>query len=152
MSGSQTFERLTRATLEDHRQIHFYLDQIGATLRLFKQGLSDTEPMRRLAAQLQGLEERLIEHHRAEEQGGLFQAILEVLPARRAEIDRLTHQHQRIIEILELARIHSQCGDVSEAGALRVDLEKFIEMFREHELAEERLLLQATGRDAGSPA
>ena len=147
MSGPQTFQRITHATLEEHRQIHFYLDQICQTLDQFKQGLTDTEPMRRLAAQLEGLRERVEEHNRTEEDG-LFQAILEYLPARRVEVDRLSNQHNRIIEILEMARIHAQRGDVSEADALRVDLEKFLEMFRRHERSEERLLAQAIGQDA----
>ena len=85
---TQTFQHLTRETLEEHRQIHFYLDQIAVTLEGLKQGLSDVEPMRRLAAQIEGLKERLVEHHQAEEQGGLFQAILEVMPERRVEISR----------------------------------------------------------------
>ena len=34
----------------------------------------------------------------------MFQAILEALPSRRVEIDRLTNQHAKMIEILEMAR------------------------------------------------
>ena len=68
MSGSPTFEGLTQETIEEHRQINFFLDQIAVTLDGLKSGLSDEEPMRRLAAQLEGLRERLVEHHTAEEQ------------------------------------------------------------------------------------
>jgi hemerythrin-like domain-containing protein len=143
MGGPQTFEGLSQETLEDHRQIHFYLDQIARSLDKLKGQLADVEPMRRLAAEIQGLKERLQEHQDSEERGGLFQAILEVLPAQRVEIDRLTNQHGRMIEILELARIHAQRGSVDEAGALREDLQNFLEVFRRHEQAEERLLTQA---------
>jgi hypothetical protein len=52
-----------------------------------------------------------------------------------------------MIEILEMARIHAQCGEVSEADALRVDLENFLVMFRNHERDEERLLEQAISRE-----
>ena len=55
MSGPKTFQRISRETLEEHQQIHFYLDQISLTLEDFEAGLSDVEPMRRLAAQLEGL-------------------------------------------------------------------------------------------------
>ena len=79
MSESQTFQRITRDTLEQHRQIHFYLDQVAVSLRGLRDGLNDIEPMRRLAAQIEGLKERLVEHHQAEEQG-IFQAMLEVMP------------------------------------------------------------------------
>ena len=36
-----------------------------------------------------------------------------------------------------------QGGGVAEAEALRTDLQQFLEMFREHEQSEERLLRQA---------
>ena len=148
MNGSPTFQSITRETLEEHRQIHFYLDQISRTLEGMRTGLSTVEPMRRLAAQIDGLKERLVEHHKAEEQGGLFQIILELLPDRRVEISRLINQHEKMIEILELARIHSQCGEPTEADALRVDMERFLETFREHERAEDQLLQKAIERES----
>lgn len=144
---TQTFQNITRETLEDHRQIHFYLDQISITLQGLKEGLSDVEPMRRLAAQIEGLCERLVEHHHAEERGGLFQVILEILPERRVEVSRLINQHEKMIEILEMARIHAQCGDPTEADALRVDLQDFLESFRAHERDEDELLQEAIDRE-----
>jgi hypothetical protein len=150
MSGSQTFQRLTQETIEEHHQIHFYLDQVAQTLKSLRQGIADVEPMRRLAAQLQGFKERLVEHHQTEEKGGLFHAILEVLPSRRVEVDRLRHQHAKMLEILEMARIHAQCGEVTEADGLRVDLEEFLEMFRQHERDEEDLLRLALERDGAN--
>lgn len=147
MSGSQVFQELSRESMEQHREIHFYLDQVSQTLGSLRQGLSDVEPMRRLAAQLEGFKERLIEHHQTEEKGGLFHAVLEALPSRRVEIDRLVHQHHKMIEILEMARLHAQCGEATEADALRVDLEQFLEMFRRHEQDEEELIRLALDRD-----
>ncbi len=149
--SSQTFQRLTQAALDQHNQIYFYLDQIAGSLDNLRQGLSDVEPMRRLAAQLEGVKERLLEHHQLEEQGGLFQAILDVLPSRRVEIDRLTNQHAKMIEILEMARLHAQRGEPSEADALRVDLDQFLDMFRQHEKHEELLLAQATEKENPIP-
>ena len=150
MSGSQTSQSITRETLEEHRQIHFYLDQISLTLEGMRAGLSDVEPMRRLAAQIEGLKERLVDHHRAEEQDGLFQVILELLPDRRVEISRLINQHEKMIEILEMARIHAQCGEPSEADALRVDMESVLDTFREHEREEDQLLQKAIDRESNT--
>jgi hemerythrin-like domain-containing protein len=147
MAGSPTFQGLTRQALEEHRQIHFYLDQIRRSLDGLRPDLTDVEPMRRLAAQIQGLEERLVEHQHAEEAGGLFQGLVEILPASRVEIDRLANQHEKMIEILEMARIHAQRADAGEARGLREDLLQFLEMFRRHEEAEERLLARAIGAD-----
>ena len=147
MSGPRTSRRLSEEALEEHHQIHFYLDQVGQTLAGLKDGISDVEPMRRLAAQVAGLKERLVEHHQNEEKGGMFEAILEALPARRVEIDRLANQHEKMIEMLEMARLHAHCGEVTEVDALRIDMEKFLEMFREHERHEEELLTQAIAKE-----
>jgi hypothetical protein len=148
MSGP-TFQRLSRETLEQHGQIHFYLDQIAQSLGTLVPEMADVEPMRRLAAQIEGLKERLVEHYQAEEQGGLFHAVVELLPACRVEVDRLTSQHGKMIEILEMARLHAQHGDVSEAAELREDLDRFLGMFRRHERDEELLLAQAMEKDKG---
>ncbi len=150
MTGFQTLEQRTKNTLEEHRQIYFYLDQVELTLNGLRDGLSDSEPMRRLAAQIEGLKERLLDHHRAEEQDGLFQAILEVMPELRVEISRLIKEHEKMIEILEMARIYAQCGEVDEADALRVDLCNFLEMFRTHERSEDHLLQEAINRESES--
>ena len=147
MSGQQTFQRITQATIEEHRQINFYLDQISQSLDVLRGDGSSIEPMRRLAAQIEGLRERLAEHHQAEEAGGLFQALLDVMPDCRVEISRLTNQHEKIIEILEVARIHALHGQPSEADALREDLKNFLEMFRDHERNEEQLLRRALERE-----
>jgi hemerythrin-like domain-containing protein len=152
MTGFQTLEQKTQSVLEEHRQIHFYLDQVEVTLNELRGDLSDAEPMRRLAAQIEGLRERLVEHHQAEEEGGLFQAILEILPERRVEISRLINEHEKTIEVLEMARIYAQCGDVDEADALRIDLHKFLEMFRSHERSEDHLLQEAINRESDSMA
>ena len=149
MSGSQTFQRITRQTIDEHRQIHFYLDQVSLTLKSLGSG-SEVEPLRRLAAQIEGLKERLLEHHHAEEKGGLFQAILEAMPDCRVEVSRLTLQHDKMIEVLEMARIHAQCGASTEATSLRTDLEGFLEMFRRHEQDEEQLLKLAMTREGRS--
>lgn len=146
MSESQTFQRITRETLEEHRQIHFYLDQVAVSLRGLREGLDDPEPMRRLAAQIEGLKERLTEHHESEEQG-MFQAVLEVMPDCRVEVNRLINQHEKIIEILEMARLHANRGEPAEAEELRDDLQGFLEMFRRHEHDEEQLLKRTIQRE-----
>jgi hemerythrin-like domain-containing protein len=142
MNHSPAIERIGRETLEEHRQIHFYLDQIGRTLETLTPGRSAAEPMQRLVAQLGGLKEQLAEHYQAE-QTGLFRAILDFLPECKVEIERLRGEHAKMIEILELARIHAQEGGAGEAADLRDDLEGFLELFRRHESQEERLLQRA---------
>jgi hemerythrin-like domain-containing protein len=152
MSEQQTFQKITQATIEEHKQIDFYLDQVSVTLDSLREEDTDVEPMRRLAAQIEGLKERLVEHHQTEEEGGLFQAILDVMPESRVEVSRLANQHEKIIEILELARIHALQGEPPEAAALREDLNSFLEMFRDHECQEEQLFKRALEREHRAPA
>jgi hemerythrin-like domain-containing protein len=147
MSGTPTFPGLTRDTLEEHRQIHFYLDQIEQTLEALTPELGSSEPLRRLAAQIGGLRERMAEHHQAEEQGGLFQALVEAFPTSRSEVERLTREHGRMIEILEMARLHALHGRPEEAAELREDIAHFLDTFRKHERDEERLIARAFDRD-----
>jgi hypothetical protein len=142
MEGSRIYQNLTEETLEEHRQIHFYLDQIHTALSTLDD-VTDVEPLRRLAAQLESLKERLVEHHQIEEQGRLYPTILEVLPESRDELLKLRQQHEKMVEILELARIHAEFGKPEEAADLKADLERFLRMIREHEQAEEDLLERA---------
>lgn len=145
--SAQIYERLHRQILEEHRQIHFYLDQVLRSLETLDADLESVEPMRRLAAQLESLAERLFEHTEIEEHEGLYAAILDVLPECREDLQALKMQHARMLEIVEMARIHAQFGQPSEAAGLREDLEGFIEMIRNHALAEEAILEQAIDRE-----
>lgn len=148
MNGSPTFEGLTQQALDEHRQIHFYLDQFATTLAGLRTGPGDVEAMRRLAAQLDALRERLTEHlHAEEDAGGLFEAIQDVLPACRVEIDRLRQQHLRMMDILQMARLHALGAGSADLDPLREDLERFLETFREHERKEEELLAQAIEKE-----
>ena len=149
MSGSPTIQRITSETLEEHRQIHFYLDQIAVSLRTLGDDPTDVEPMRRLGAQIEGLKERLVEHHQTEEDG-VFQAMLDVMPDCRVEVNRLINQHEKMIDILEMARIHAHRGEASEAGGLCTDMQSFLEMFRRHEHDEEQLIRRTIEREARS--
>ena len=144
--SAPTYERLHEKILEEHRQIHFYLDQVLRTLDTLEDQKT-VEPMRRLAAQLVSLTERLVEHREMEEREGLYAAILEVLPEARKDLRKLEKQHPRMIEIVEMAKIHAQYGQIEEAPELREDLEGYIEMIRNHALAEEAILEQAIDRE-----
>jgi hypothetical protein len=140
MSDSGISSRLTGRWLEEHRQIHVFLDQMEKALREIGPGPADREPMKRVAAELEGLIEKLQEHFEREEEGGLFRALVEADEATVPEIRRLGDQHARLIEILEMARIHAARGDAVDARPLREDLEGFLAVLRGHERAEETLI------------
>ncbi len=147
MTGSPTFQRLSRETLDEHKQIHFFLDQLKAALDALDVDSHDVEQLRRLAAQIESLREHLQEHFENEEKHGVYQAILDVMPDAGAEIHRFNTEHQRMIEILEMARIHAQRGEPCEVGPLKTDLGNFLDMMRRHERAEEALLQRAIAED-----
>jgi hemerythrin-like domain-containing protein len=144
--GSQTFQRLSQQSLEEHQQIHFYLDQLTRALQALAEP-ADAEPIRRLAAQIESVRERIDEHFQLEEHGGLFQAVLDLLPGADPEVRRLTAQHVRIVHLLEAARIRARASNVGEVGALRDELDRFLQAMRQHEREEEALLRRALRED-----
>jgi hypothetical protein len=150
MAGSPTFQRLSRETLDEHKQIHFFIDQLRSALDDLDPDSSDVEPLRRLAAQIESCREHLQEHFEREERGGVYQAILEIVPDAGAAIHGFTQQHHRMIEILQMARIHAERGEAVEAGPLKTDLQNFLDMMRQHELAEEALLARAIEEESRS--
>jgi hypothetical protein len=143
MSGSQTFQRLSEQSLEEHQQIHFYLDQLLRAMKGLDPGSVGEEPLRRLAVQIESLRERIDEHFQAEEHGGLFQAVLDAYPGAHAEVRRLTVQHGRAIEVLEMARIRARRCDPGEVTSLQQEVDRFLKMMRQHEREEEALLRRA---------
>jgi hemerythrin-like domain-containing protein len=141
MSGSPAFQQLTVQTLEEHRQVHFYLDQLMRTLEEADAGAP--EATARLSAELGSLIERLTEHFAGEEQGGLYHGVLDLLPNQTGEVRRLSDQHARLLDRLEMARLHAQRGGAAELPALCQDLRTFVDVLRAHEEAEDELLRQA---------
>ena len=142
MEGSSTHERLGEEALEQHRNIRFYLGRLQSWLAQLDPDSGEVNPLRDLVAQIESFKERLAEHHHSEE-SGLFQTIVDELPETEAEILRLTDEHERMMEILEMARIHAQNDRASDLAALRDDLEQFLGTIREHERAEEALIRRA---------
>ena len=141
MSGSPAFQHLTVQNLEEHRQVHFYLDRLTQMLAEIDAGVP--EAAGRLPAELGSLIERLSEHFTGEEQGGLYHGVLDLLPSYTGEVRRLSDQHARLLDTLEMARLHAQRCAVGEISALRQDLEAFLDVLRAHEEAEDELLRRA---------
>jgi hemerythrin-like domain-containing protein len=142
MSEPRTFERLTERSLEEHGQIHFFLEQLRKALGDVVPGQAGVEPMRRVAAELEGLVERLREHFQREEEG-LFHALVDADETRGADVRRLENQHERLMEILEMARIHAGRGEAADAALLKGDVEGFMAVLAAHECAEEALFRRA---------
>jgi hemerythrin-like domain-containing protein len=150
MTGTPTFQRLSRRAVEEHQQIEFFLDQLLTSLDALDADAADVEPLRRLAAQIDSFRERLEEHFQHEEEDGLFQAVLDLLPDAGPVVDGLISQHERMIEVLQMARIHAERGEPCEANELRSDLQKFLETMRAHEKTEESLLERALEEETRS--
>lgn len=141
MAGSPAFQHLSVQSLEEHRQVHFYLDQLMRTLGEIDGG--EPGATDRLSAELGSLIERLTEHFTSEEHGGLYDGVVDLLPNLTGEVRRLSEQHARVLDTLEMARLHVQRGGAAALPALRQDLVTFVDVLRAHEHAEEELLRQA---------
>jgi hypothetical protein len=150
MTGIPTFQRLSSRAIEEHQQIDFFLKQLMTSLESLDAESDDVEPLRRLAAQIDSFRERLEEHFQHEEEDGLFRAILDLLPDAGPVVDGLVSQHERMIEVLQMARIHAERGEPCEVADLRADLQKFLDTMRAHEKAEESLLERAVEEETRS--
>jgi len=142
MNMPQTDAVISSESLEQHEHIHFFLDRCAETVAELGAENVDTDLLRRLAAVIASLKEHLAEHIKIEE-SILFQAIVDRLPDVEDEILALSDQHPRILEILEMARIHAQNGEPQGAAALKADLEGYLGMIRDHEKAEGDLFRRA---------
>ncbi|HEX6850634.1 MAG TPA: hypothetical protein VF139_04445 [Candidatus Polarisedimenticolaceae bacterium] len=146
MSGSQTFPKLSQQALDEHRQIHFHLDLLAKAIAVLDPATADAESLMTLAARIESLKERLEEHFHDEEDGGLYQGILDQMPQAESDVLRLMAQHERTLQAVETARVLARRREPSEAGLLRSDLERIMEMMRDHETEEEALVARALAR------
>ncbi len=147
MSGSQTFPKLSQQTAEAHRQIHFHLDLLAKAVSDLDPATADAEDLLNLAARIDSFKERLEEHFREEESGGLYQGVLDQLPQAESDIMRLMAQHEKTLQALETVRILARRKGSTEAALLQSDLERIIDMMREHEEEEDSLVRRALARD-----
>ena len=147
MNMPQTDAVISRESLEQHEQIHFFLDRLGEAVAELGTAGMDVELMRRLAAVIASLKEHLTEHIKVEE-SMLFQGIVDRLPEAENEILALSDQHPKILAILEMARIHALNGEPDGAAGLQADMEGYLGMIRDHEKAEGELLRQALKQES----
>lgn len=143
MSESGAFERLTERSVEEHAKIRADLDRLREALREVAPGRSGVEAMRRVASEIEGLIERLSEHFEREEKGGLFRSLVEADARAAADVRRMSDQHARLLEILEMAGIHAARGEAADAAPLKADVEGFLAVIHSHESEEEALFRRA---------
>lgn len=146
MNGSQTFPKLSAEALEEHRQIHFHVNQLTKALEALASSDVDADVFADVAARIDSLRERLEEHFRGEEDAGLYQGILDALPQTESDVMRLMSQHERLLSDLNGARTLARRRESSDAAFLRSDLERILGTLREHEHEEEALVQRALSR------
>ena len=146
MSGSQTFPKLSAEALEEHRQIHFYVDLLARSLDFLADSEVDDDRMLDVAARIESLKERLEEHFKSEEDAGLYQGILDALPQAEPDVMRLMNEHEKVLDDLEGARTIARRRDPRDAPLLRSELERAIATLRDHEREEESLVQRALSR------
>jgi len=149
MTSSQTFPTLTRRIIEEHHLIHFYLDQLEKSVDALGPQV-EIETLRRLAAQIDGVRERLEEHFASEDAGGMFRALADLIPESRADVDRLSRDHESVMENLEMSRVRAQYGQPNEVPVLQESLRVFLSLLRDHERREEALFARALERESHS--
>ena len=143
MNGSPTFPKLTERSAEEHGVIAFHLDQLGRALGEFDAGAASADALLDLALRIDSFKDRLEEHFRDEEDGGLLQAVVEALPQTESDLRRLKTEHKRLCGALDELRRVARSGEVAQAAAIKVELERVVEAIREHEREEDTLFRRA---------
>ena len=147
MNTPQADAAISRKSLEEHEQIHFFLDRLEEALAELDPATGNDDALERLVAVIAGLKEQITEHHRVEE-AVLFQAIVDRVPEAEDEVLALSEEHRKIMEILEMARIHARNCEAEDVAHLKEDLTEYLGMIREHESREKELLQQALSRES----
>lgn len=148
MNGTPTFDRISEATLERHRLIHFFLERLERTVEQLDETGADGEPLSRLPAMIDSLVDRLDEHNRDEDEGGLLQAVVDQVPEAEDDVLALIEQHGRFEEALRDARSRAASATHESVAGLRADLLELLRKMREHERAEETWIERVLALDA----
>lgn len=143
MSGSRTFQPLTREALEEHEQILFHLDRLAGALDGLDADPVDAEILDEVAVRIDSLRERVDEHFRTEDGGGLFQALVDELPEVEETVHGFMEQHDRIAEALAAVAVRARRRDPGDGEGLRREIESVIDSLREHEAVETALFRRA---------
>lgn len=143
MSGSPTFPKLTEQSLDEHEVIQFHLDQLERGIREFEPANATAETMRELAVRIDSFKDRLEEHFRLEEDGGMLQSVTDALPQAESDIRRIRAEHSRIAAALDEVRRSARSADLPEPVALKTELERILSTIREHEREEDALVRRA---------
>ena len=143
MSGPPTYDPVTAGSLERHRQIHFFLERLERAVEALDDTGADPEPLERLPAMLDSLRERFEEHNRDEEQGGLLQSIVDLLPETEEEILALSGQHDDMTVAIHEARGRAAEARTDDIPRLRDDVRELLRRLREHERTEDTLVERA---------
>ena len=148
MAGTPTFDRISEATLDQHRQIHFFLERLERAVEQLDDTGTDPEPLSRLPMVIDSLRERLEEHNAGEDDGGLLQGVIDAVPEAEDEVLALVEQHERFARELRRARARAASASGGDVPALREDLIELVRTLREHERAEEVLLERALAAES----
>ncbi len=133
--------------LEEHREIHRLVEQIGRALA------ERSKSVEQISHDLAQLADRLVKHFAEEEEDGYFSAALEHAPRLFERANALMAQHPLMSRQAEdLSAAAAGAGNSADEQWWEETLECFLafkkELF-EHERCENELLLEAYHRDLG---
>lgn len=133
--------------LEDHREIHRLVEEIGRALA------ERSKSIDQISHDLAQLADRLLKHFADEEHGGYLTAALEHAPRLFERANALMAQHPLMSrQARELTTVTAQAAFGADEPWWEETLRRFLEFkaeLFEHERRENELLLEAYHRDLG---
>ena len=105
--------------------------------------------MAELSTELDAVRGRVKEHFQAEQESGCLETLREQQPRLGHAVEVLLAEHCRLIESLNQLIEATHSATSLEVGA-RVNVGKWIERLRQHEIQEKDLMQEAYNRDLGA--
>ena len=138
------------SVLEQHRELHAVLDEIGACLERTR-NQSAAKWMANLDSCLSRLLPQLEAHFDLEERGALFEEIEEALPDSGATCAELRGEHQHLLSDLAALRVSVEMASEKDAvETLASRCRGLVGVLERHEERENELLFRALGDEIGA--
>jgi hypothetical protein len=146
----KTEDEITKLALAEHQAVRRMQQEIHAFLEEGVFGSEETWREKCLEL-FDGFFNHLREHFAVEETGGFMKPALEVRPTLHPQIEKLKAEHVQMLETghVVLARLQGQGHSDLTLEDVRTHILKLLEVLREHERTENRMLVTAFDIDLG---
>jgi hypothetical protein len=130
--------------LHQHEQVMHAVDRLDLLLGAPMKKLSEDRVRQIIIADVWSLHDDLAKHFEFEEEGGYLELVTNKRPGLSKSVEALQAQHQQVLD--KLTKV-LDADSKTELAELALELAEAIDLLREHEAAENELVLAAVNED-----